>query len=412
MSLMDTHGRPSAASDGGSWPQAPAGVRGFRATRPARQAASAQRPQRPAAAPRPPLWPPQARPQPTLPPAEVATDAAHLAPPVAALRALTDPATLGRLLGPEADGVDAGLWHDVLFGPAGSFLANPGKGFRSRLVALGWTLGGGDFGACPRALQVCVEWLHAGSLIVDDIEDGADTRRGRPALHRSHGLPKALNTGNWMYFAALQQLADLDIADDVRAALVGDATLAVLRCHHGQALDIGARVDQLPRGQVTGVVKATTALKTGALMALAGRLGARAALAPPRVVDALGRFGLALGTGLQMLDDLGSVLSEGRQHKLVEDLRGGHPTWAWAWLSEKCDDQDWTQLTAQLRQVQAGGHPEALARQLRERLLDGGLIEVERHLALAFEDLRAAIGNHPALARVEREIARLKVGYA
>ena len=40
-----------------------------------------------------------------------------------------------------------------------------------------------------------------------------------------------------------------------------------------------------------------------------------------RQVDALARFGDRLGTGLQMLDDLGSLVSERRASKGREDLR-------------------------------------------------------------------------------------------
>ena len=49
----------------------------------------------------------------------------------------------------------------------------------------------------PRMFEI----IHAGSMIVDDIEDDSSERRGAPAVHRLHGLPLALNAGNWMYFA-------------------------------------------------------------------------------------------------------------------------------------------------------------------------------------------------------------------
>jgi hypothetical protein len=45
-----------------------------------------------------------------------------------------------------------------------------------------------------------VEFIHAGSLVVEDIEDGSRIRRGRVALHVRYGMPVALNAGNWLYF--------------------------------------------------------------------------------------------------------------------------------------------------------------------------------------------------------------------
>ena len=83
-----------------------------------------------------------------------------------------------------------------------------------------------------------VEIVHAGSLIVDDIEDDSLERRGAPSLHRLHGLPLALNAGNWMYFWALD-LLDQAAADDgggrPHPRVFGDA---LYHCHLGQALDL------------------------------------------------------------------------------------------------------------------------------------------------------------------------------
>ena len=53
---------------------------------------------------------------------------------------------------------------------ARNFLAVPGKGLRTDLVNLGWTLAGGE-DQPPLALSAGIELLHAGSLIIDDIEE-------------------------------------------------------------------------------------------------------------------------------------------------------------------------------------------------------------------------------------------------
>ena len=42
-----------------------------------------------------------------------------------------------------------------------------------------------------------VEFVHTASLIHDDIEDGADTRRGKPAAHITYGVDVAINAGTW-----------------------------------------------------------------------------------------------------------------------------------------------------------------------------------------------------------------------
>jgi len=50
------------------------------------------------------------------------------------------------------------------------------------------------------------EMLHNGSIIVDDIEDMSDERRGKPALHKLYGEDIAINAGNALYFLSLLPL--------------------------------------------------------------------------------------------------------------------------------------------------------------------------------------------------------------
>ena len=44
------------------------------------------------------------------------------------------------------------------------------------------------------------EFIHNGSLVIDDIEDNSDLRRGKPCLHKIYGSDIAINVGCFMYF--------------------------------------------------------------------------------------------------------------------------------------------------------------------------------------------------------------------
>ncbi len=344
------------------------------------------------------------------PPLAIRTlDMAPENPPLAQLNALA--ADLPALLGPQAAAVPQRLWSAALYGPARAFLAEPGKGFRANLVHMGWDLAGGQPGACPPTLAVVLEWLHGGSLIVDDIEDGELTRRGRPALHVSHGVPLALNTGNFLYFAAQLQIQQLAIPAEIRGELQADIVHALVRCHHGQALDLAAHVESLGQAEVAAVVRATTALKTGALTALAATLGARATGAAATRVAAIAAFGADLGVGLQMLDDLSSVVAAKRRDKALEDLRGGHPTWAWAWLAEDVDPFTFSRLQTALRHVMAGGPAEPLLAELHERVGHVGRVRVAAHLDGALARLRVQLGPDAQTDAVQVELDRLRSSY-
>jgi geranylgeranyl pyrophosphate synthase len=287
--------------------------------------------------------------------------------------------------------VPAAVWEAALVGPAAAFLARPGKDLRGKLVRAGWALGGGaalGAHAAPERLEHVIELIHAGSLIIDDVQDGSEERRGAPALHRLVGAPLAINTGSWMYFWALAELARLGVPGAV------EHTAAVLaRCHQGQALDLAARVVDLDPRDVPAVVAATTRLKTAALCRLAVELGARTAGAPEARAAALGDLGEAIGRALQMLDDLGGLVAPARRAKGHEDLREARPTWAWAWLAEQHDPFAWARLVGVARAVAAGADPQPLAEALAERVEAAGRAAARKTLDDALAATRAELGE-------------------
>ncbi|KZT72460.1 terpenoid synthase [Daedalea quercina L-15889] len=54
-----------------------------------------------------------------------------------------------------------------------------------------------------------VGMLHTASLLIDDIEDDAQLRRGIPASHKIYGIPQTINSANYVYFLAYQELFSL-----------------------------------------------------------------------------------------------------------------------------------------------------------------------------------------------------------
>lgn len=303
------------------------------------------------------------------------------------------------------------IWENALYGPLKNFLSRPGKEFRARLVATSWQMAGG-WGDPPEVLPFLVEILHAGSLVIDDIEDGSLYRRGGRALHHIYGTPLALNAGNWLYFWALSLVEQLDLSLEQRAAVHRAVSECVLRCHYGQGLDLSARLTELPQDDVPQVVATTTRLKSGSLTELAARLGAVAANADDRSIAHLGRFGRELGVGLQMLDDLGSVTSEKRAHKGHEDLLSARPTWPWAWLAEELGELEYARLLALAKEVEARHlHPESLCERLRPRIETIGRRRVRSHLDSAFERLERNVPTSNGLGEVRAEIERLEKSY-
>lgn len=318
---------------------------------------------------------------------------------------------LSALLGAEAGALDRALWAPGLAAPVSSFLATPGKSFRAELVALSFELAGGR-GPCPARLSAIVELLHAGSLIIDDIEDASSSRRGAPALHVSHGLPIALNAGNWMYFWALGLIEQVATSPELELTMQRWVHRTLLRCHHGQALDLTSNAYRIPKAELPRLVLASAELKSGALMQLSAVLGALGAGATPALVNELAHFGRSMGVALQMLDDVGGIVSERRCHKGHEDLLLARPTWPWAWLSAELPEADFEQLRQLGREVeQRELHPELLASRVRELLHGSGPLRVRRHVQQAFARLEASVGHRPALRALRSQLRRMEKSY-
>ncbi|XP_061692958.1 geranylgeranyl pyrophosphate synthase isoform X4 [Syngnathoides biaculeatus] len=85
-------------------------------------------------------------------------------------------------------------------------------------------------------LQVIIEvteMLHNASLLIDDIEDNSNLRRGFPVAHSIYGVPSVINSANYVYFLGLEKVLTLDNPEAVRVF-----TRQLLELHRGQGLDI------------------------------------------------------------------------------------------------------------------------------------------------------------------------------
>ncbi|KAG6917241.1 hypothetical protein DXG01_003273 [Tephrocybe rancida] len=122
--------------------------------------------------------------------------------------------------------------------------SNPGKEIRSQLIdAFNLWL---DVPAQKLAvISRLVNMLHAASLLVDDIEDDSQLRRGQPVAHKIYGVPQTINTANYVFFLAYQELFALRSQDPSESGMGGrglglDAIVneELLSLHRGQGLEL------------------------------------------------------------------------------------------------------------------------------------------------------------------------------
>ena len=172
------------------------------------------------------------------------------------------------------------------------------------------------FGADPHQLDapaMAVELIHAYSLVHDDLPamDDDALRRGKPTTHVAYDEATAILAGDALQTRAFSLLAEAALPAELRVACLqslAHASGAAGMCG-GQALDIDAT------GQLQSLDALTRmhALKTGALIRAAVRMGALCGHAPTTDLARLDRFADALGLAFQVRDDILDVEASSEQ---------------------------------------------------------------------------------------------------
>ncbi|WP_435196533.1 polyprenyl synthetase family protein [Natronomonas sp. EA1] len=138
---------------------------------------------------------------------------------------------------------------------------------------------------------VGIELVHNASLVIDDIIDEADVRRGVAAAHAAFGFGPAIIASDGL----LGEAFALFSSDDRAMQTVADA---MVELGEGEATELVAQ----PTNEAEYMELARR--KTGALFRAAAELGAIAADADPETVDAFGEYAEKVGIAFQIRDDV------------------------------------------------------------------------------------------------------------
>lgn len=302
-------------------------------------------------------------------------------------------------------------WQQALATPLQDFLGRGSKMIRANLTEWAWLAAGGT-GDLPMGFPLAVEALHAGSLIIDDIEDGALTRRGDTALHTRYGTATALNAGNWLYFWPARLIEEAGLCPERELAALRKLSDTQYRCHLGQGLDVSLRVQDIDRRDVREVTTSKTQLKTGSLMELTTYLGALASDAPLDKCETFAQFGGEFGLVLQMLDDAGSILVDSRSEKAREDLVTGTATWPWVWAAETLDGSAYHELVGLSHDVQAGRSEYTFLRQRLRNVTPTDLAtQLKERLEHALIPLAGAVDDPHYVDAIRQQFERMQRAY-
>jgi geranylgeranyl diphosphate synthase type II len=161
-------------------------------------------------------------------------------------------------------------------------------------------------------LACAVEMVHACSLVLDDLPamDDAKLRRGRPTTHRAYGEDVAVLAAFALFNRAYALVSEAGMRLAPRRYSVADLahhlsrSIGVGGLIGGQALDLESRAEDLDLERLEYI----HSHKTGALFIAAAELGAMAAGARRKELDAVSLYAKNLGLAFQIGDDLLDVV--------------------------------------------------------------------------------------------------------
>ncbi|MEP6701824.1 MAG: polyprenyl synthetase family protein [Betaproteobacteria bacterium] len=169
-------------------------------------------------------------------------------------------------------------------------------------------------------MAAVVELIHTATLLHDDVVDESALRRGRPTANAEFGNAASVLVGDFLYSRAFQMMVRLnrmrvlEVLSDATNVIAEGEVLQLLNCRNPD-VDEARYLDVVRR-------------KTAQLFEASMRLGAILAGADRALEDALGHYGMHLGTAFQLIDDVldysGDASITGKN--LGDDLAEGKAT--------------------------------------------------------------------------------------
>jgi geranylgeranyl pyrophosphate synthase len=221
-------------------------------------------------------------------------------------------------------------------------LARGGKRLRGALVCLGYEMSGGTDRAMITRAAMAIEMLHAYILIIDDIQDRSDLRRGKPTAHRmleeyhqTHklqgdgqhaGVALALDAALAGAHAAQMVLANLKADPELRLKALSIINRTMTVTAHGQTQDImNELLPEVTAEQLENVLEWKTA-SYSILNPL--HVGMVFAGADCYATDAITPYAIHTGKAFQITDDILGVFGDAHASgkNSMDDIREGKRT--------------------------------------------------------------------------------------
>lgn len=215
--------------------------------------------------------------------------------------------------------------------PLWEFLDRGGKRWRPTLFLLVCEALGKD---SEQFLDFAIipEVVHNGLLLIDDIEDSSELRRGKLCTYRLFGIDIAINVGNEMFYLPLLTLMkNRDKLPQEKAIKIYEIYVQeMINVGLGQATDIAwhrglANADDVTETQYAQMC----AYKTGTIARMSAKMAAVLADASDNLVEKMGKFAESISVAFQIQDDVLDLIGERfakKKGSLGQDITEGKRT--------------------------------------------------------------------------------------
>ncbi|MGI6433711.1 MAG: polyprenyl synthetase family protein [Sphaerochaetaceae bacterium] len=278
-----------------------------------------------------------------------------------------------------------------IIAPASDLVYRGGKRWRPLLMLLNAKmLGSSEAVATALPLTPLVELPHNGSLIVDDIEDNSDVRRGEPAVHTIWGIDISINAANLLYYLPTVLIDESACSPQQKLRLYQTYARYMRKIHLGQGMDIvwHNQKKSLPSLEA---YEAMCRMKTGCLAAMGAQFGAIIATEDEQSIQDAASIGESIGLFFQMMDDIIN-LERGNPGKMQgDDLVENKKSLPLILYGNK-NEQTFADLHSLYHLARTSGYEAAQKEILHfiERLKSSGALYDSRRIAL---DLLDTIGK-------------------
>jgi len=184
---------------------------------------------------------------------------------------------------------------DLVSQIAGHILFSGGKRLRPLLMVLSARLCGYD-GNYEKTFSTIFEYLHAATLLHDDLVDEATLRRGKPVAHSIWGNAIAVLVGDFLLARSLSIAAETKRPDVIK--VVAEITENMSQGEIHQLMKKGC-IDLTETEYMEIIERKTAVLFQGTC-----RVGALISGVSKEKEDAIAGYGFNIGIAFQMVDDL------------------------------------------------------------------------------------------------------------